>query len=115
MSFSRYSLYWCKKMKGCIECGKKLGIIEGYRHPTMGKQYHLCSHCYTIVFDRVEKYRKFITPYSEFFNTETSTMSDIQNIGQSITKNIKKIHNKANNLWAHKTNENANETLPIIN
>ena len=69
-----------------MECGKKLGIIEGYRHPTMGKEHLLCSSCFDTVFESVEKYRKFVSPYIGFFNKETTTSDDIQKMGENITK-----------------------------
>jgi len=47
-------------MKECEECGKKLGILKGYIHPTMGKKHHLCSPCYNQVSDSVEKWRNFV-------------------------------------------------------
>jgi len=97
------------------ECEKNLGIMEGYRHPTMGKDYLLCSNCFDTVFESVEKYREFVSPYIGFFNKETSTIDDMQKIGENITKNIKKMQNRVSNLWLHKTNQNANETLSIIN
>jgi hypothetical protein len=102
-------------MKECVECGKNLGIMEGYRHPTMGKDNLLCSNCFDTVFESVEKYREFVSPYIGFFNKETSTIDDIQKIGENITKNINKMQNRVSNLWSHKTNQNANETLSIIN
>jgi hypothetical protein len=102
-------------MKECMECGTKLGIMEGYRHPTMGKDNLLCSNCFDTVFESVEKYREFVSPYIGFFNKETSTIDDIQKIGDNITKNIKKMQNRVNNLCSHKANQNANETLSIIN
>jgi len=102
-------------MKECIECGKNLGIIEGYRHPIMGKDNLLCSNCFDTVFDSVEKYREFVSPYIGFFNKESSPIDDIQKIGENITKNIKKIQNRVSILWPHKINQNGNETLSIIN
>lgn len=30
----------------CNECGKKLGILEGYYHPMSGKRWLFCSKCY---------------------------------------------------------------------
>jgi hypothetical protein len=83
-----------KKMKVCVECGKNLGIIEGYRHPTMGKDNLLCSHCFDTVFESVEKYREFITPYIGFFNNKSST-----------TNSIKHMSSRVHNLWSHKTNQ----------
>jgi hypothetical protein len=102
-------------MKECMECGKSLGIMEGYRHPTMGKDNLLCSKCFDTVFESVEKYREFVSPYIGFFNKESSTIDDIQKIGENISKNIKKMQNRASNLWSHKTNQNVNETISIIN
>ena len=102
-------------MKECMECRKNLGIMEGYRHPTMGKDNLLCSKCFDTVFESVEKYREFVSPYIGFFNKESSTIDDIQKIGENITKNIKKMQNRASNLWSHKTNQNVNETKSIIN
>jgi len=67
-------------MKVCVECQKTLGITEGYRHPTMGKDNLLCSHCFDIVFESVEKYREFITPYVGFFNKKSSTTNSIKHI-----------------------------------
>ena len=44
----------------CEECGKILGIFEGYRHPTMGKKHLLCSSCFDTVEISVEKWREFV-------------------------------------------------------
>lgn len=55
-------------MAKCEECGKKLGIFEGYRHPTLGKGRLLCSPCFNQVSESVEKWREFISPYADFFN-----------------------------------------------
>jgi len=53
---------------------------------------------------------EFISPYIGFFNKETSTIDDIQKIGE----NIKKMQNKVSNLWTHKSSQNANEILSTI-
>jgi hypothetical protein len=90
-------------MKECVECRKNLGILEGYRHPTMGKDTLLCSNCFDTVFESVEKYRKFIMPYIGFFNKESST-----------TNSIKHTHSRMSSLWSQKTTQNANEILSTI-
>jgi len=59
-----------KKMSECEECGKKLGIFEGYQHPTLGKKHHLCSPCYEEVDASVARWREFIQANS--FNNGTS-------------------------------------------
>ena len=101
-------------MKECIDCGKKLGIVEGYCHPTKGKDYVLCSNCFDTVSASVEKYREFISQYNGFFNKETSTIDDIQKIRQSITKRLKNTHNRINSPYFHLVNKNTNEDLSII-
>jgi hypothetical protein len=101
-------------MKECMECGKNLGIMEGYRHPTMGNNNLLCSKCFDTVFESVEKYRQFVSPYMGFFNKETSTIDDMQKVGENIMKSIKKMQNRVSNLWFHNTTQNANETVSIV-
>ena len=97
-------------MKECVECRKKLGIIEGYRHPIMGKDHLLCSSCFDTISASVNKYMEFISPYVGFFNKQTSTIDDIQKIGE----NIKKMQNKIDNFRTHETNQNGNEILFTI-
>jgi hypothetical protein len=58
-------------MVDCVECGTKLGFFEGYRHPTMGRKYLLCSNCYDSVYVSLEQWRKFILPYNNFFKNTT--------------------------------------------
>jgi hypothetical protein len=101
-------------MKECMECGKNLGIMEGYRHPTMGNNNLLCSKCFDTVFESVEKYRQFVSPYIGFFNKETSTIDDMQKVGENIMKSIKKMQNRVSNLWFHNTTQNANENVSIV-
>jgi hypothetical protein len=102
-------------MKGCMECGKKLGVVEGYRHPTMGKNYLLCSSCFDTVFASVGRYQEFVSPYVDFFNKETSTMEDIHQVEATITKTIKRLHTKVSTLWPHKTHQNALDSLSVVN
>jgi hypothetical protein len=59
-------------MGKCEECGKTLGIFEGYRHPTLGKSHLLCSPCFNQVSESVEKWKEFISPYADFFNNRQS-------------------------------------------
>ena len=47
-------------MKECEECGKKLGIFEGYGHPTMGRKHLVCGVCFDRVEDSVAAWREFI-------------------------------------------------------
>ena len=57
-------------MTECEECGKTLGIFEGFRHPTMGKKHHLCSPCFDQVNDSVARWREFVLANS--FNNGSS-------------------------------------------
>ena len=60
-------------MKECVECGKKLGIFEGYQHPTMGKKHLVCSPCFEHVEESVAKWREFVVNNS--FNVNTSEIT----------------------------------------
>ena len=55
----------------CNECGKKLGFVAGYRHPTRGKKYLVCSNCFDSVNESVKQWREFISPYNNFFKNST--------------------------------------------
>jgi len=57
-------------MVECEECGKTLGIFEGYQHPTMGKKHHLCSPCFNQVNESVTRWGEFVLANS--FNNGTS-------------------------------------------
>ena len=59
-------------MTKCEECRKELKFFEGYRHLTLGKDFLLCSTCFDNVRVSVEKWRKFVSPYTGFFNNEFS-------------------------------------------
>lgn len=59
-------------MKRCEECRKKLGILEGYRHPTLGKDSLICSSCFDAVHESVVKWREANLPYVGFFNNRSS-------------------------------------------
>ncbi len=101
-------------MGECVECKKNLRILEGYRHPVKGKDFLLCRKCFDTIFESIEKYQEFVSPYIGYFNKELSTIDDVQKIGENITKNIKKMQNRVNNLWSNKTNQNADEYFSPI-
>jgi hypothetical protein len=57
-------------MRNCEECGKTLGIFEGYQHPTMGKKHNLCSKCFDNVNESVMKWKEFVLSNSFNINVE---------------------------------------------
>jgi len=82
-------------MTECEECGKKLGIVEGYQHPTLGKKYLLCSPCFDKVSDSVEKWKNFVLSNS-FNNNSSKTKSKLnwKKIKTNFTK-VRKIFDNA--------------------
>jgi hypothetical protein len=58
-------------MTRCRECGKKLRILEGYRHPALGKDHLVCSPCFDQVSESVEKWRNAVLPYVGFFKNKS--------------------------------------------
>ena len=73
------------KMKRCEECGKKLGILEGYRHPVLGKNSLLCSDCFNSVQDSVVKWREAHLPYVDFFKNNGSEKNFESSLKKVIT------------------------------
>jgi hypothetical protein len=65
------------KKRECIECGKHLSIIEGYRHPTLGNEYLLCYECYVKVRVSVERWGRFVLWNS--FNPDSPDPTYINN------------------------------------
>lgn len=78
-------------MVKCEECSKKLGILEGYRHPIFGKKYLLCSKCFDIVSEFVEKWAEFVL--SDSFNNASSKKS-FQFDGEKIFTEFKQFQKK---------------------
>jgi hypothetical protein len=65
------------KKRECINCGKKLNILEGYRHPALGKDALLCSECFDKVWESVVRWGRFVIWNS--FNPETPDPTYIDN------------------------------------
>ena len=81
-----------KKMEKCNECGKKLGFMGGYKHPTLGRKHHLCSTCFDTVTESVKKYKEFIFPYVNYFNNGSSKRNynkfDLVEISEQFTHTL---------------------------
>jgi hypothetical protein len=58
-------------MVECNECGKRLGFVDGYRHPVKGKKYQVCSNCFDSVNESVILWREFLSPYHDYFKNIT--------------------------------------------
>jgi hypothetical protein len=72
-------------MKKCEECGKKLGILEGYRHPVLGNGSLLCSDCFDSINESFEKWREAHIPYVDFFKNNKSERKLETNLKKVIT------------------------------
>lgn len=78
-------------MNKCIECGKNLGIFEGYRHPVSNRGKYVCRDCFEKIDESMKNWREFIQ--SNSFNNESMNVS-IEAIIKSwttIKKNLDKI------------------------
>ena len=81
-------------MVKCEECGKKLSILRGYRHPTMGKKYLLCSSCFDTVEASVDKWREFVLSNSlKIKASKTNSKVNWQKIKPSYIKIREIFHN----------------------
>jgi hypothetical protein len=75
----------------CEECGKTLGIFEGYRHPTMGKKHHICSPCFDQVNESIARWREFVLANS-FNNEEISyNFNDIVSSFSNLNNDLKNV------------------------
>ncbi|MCJ7570470.1 MAG: hypothetical protein MUO82_01125 [Candidatus Thermoplasmatota archaeon] len=83
-------------MVQCEECDKKLGILEGYRHPALGKRFLVCGNCFVKVDESMEKWREFCL--SNSFNTESSKIHIQDEWNKSISDNLQ-LQKWFSNLW----------------
>jgi hypothetical protein len=83
-------------MVKCEECGKKLGILQGYRHPALGIKYLLCGDCFDKVNGDIEIWSKFCL--SDSFNAESSNIYIQDEWNKNISKNLK-LQKWFRNLW----------------
>ena len=83
-------------MVECEECGKKLGILEGYCHPALGKRFLVCGYCFVKVGESMEKWRKFCL--SNSFNVESSKIHIQDEWNKNISDNLQ-LQKWFSNLW----------------
>jgi hypothetical protein len=80
-----------EKMPKCDECGKKIGIFGGYRHPASGGKKYVCGNCFTMIDNSVEKWREFVLSNS-FNNEKTSyNFNDMVSRFSNLNNDLKKI------------------------
>jgi hypothetical protein len=83
-------------MINCKECDKKLGILEGYLHPALGKRFLVCEKCYTKVEKDMARWSKFCL--TDSFNEESSK-SYIQEQWNKNLLNDLPLQKWFSNLW----------------
>lgn len=75
----------------CNECGKKLAVFEGYRHPTLGKESTVCGCCFDEIQESVKQWQEFISPYTGFFKNKSPNNQTSDKVTISGFFNIKKV------------------------
>ena len=72
-------------MKRCSECGEKLGLLKGYRHPAAGRDSVLCSCCFDTVYESVVKWREANLPYVGFFKNSSTNRNFQMKLKKTLT------------------------------
>jgi hypothetical protein len=83
-------------MVECEECDKKLGILEGYLHPALGKRFLVCGKCFVKVDEDMQRWSKFCLLDS--FNAESAKI-DIQEAWNKSISNDVQLQKWFSNLW----------------
>jgi hypothetical protein len=80
----------------CEECNNKLGILEGYCHPALGKKFLVCGKCFVKVDEDMKRWSKFCL--SDSFNAESPKI-DIQTAWNKSISNELPLQKWFRNLW----------------
>ena len=83
-------------MVDCEECDKKLGMLEGYRHPALGTRFLVCGKCFDKIDEDMVRWGKFCL--SDTFNAESSQI-DIQEAWNKNISNDPLLQKWFTNLW----------------
>jgi hypothetical protein len=83
----------------CEECGRKLGFVKGYKHPTLGRGHCLCSPCFDQVSESVAKWREFVL--SNTFNIKSYDNNSSINLKKLVSTFLKKF-NEIDAIWFKK-------------
>ena len=86
-------------MVKCEECDKKLSILQGYRHPALGKRSLVCGNCFDKVDKSMEKWSVFCL--SNSFNAKSSKIEILAAWNKSISNDIT-LQKWFNALWIKK-------------
>jgi len=69
-------------MVDCEECDKKLGILQGYHHPALGKRFLVCGECFNKIDEDMRRWSNFCL--SDSFDIESLKI----NMQEAWNKNI---------------------------
>ena len=83
-------------MVNCNECEKKLVILNGYRHPALGKRFLVCGKCYTKVEEDMIRWSKFCL--SDSLNLELSKINIQEEWNKNLSNNLSS-QKWFNDLW----------------
>ena len=83
-------------MVKCEECNKKLSILQGYRHPALGKRFLVCGNCFVNIEGCMEKWKTFCL--SNSFNAELSKIHIHDEWNKSISNNLQ-LQKWFSDLW----------------
>jgi hypothetical protein len=86
-------------MVKCEECNKKLSILQGYRHPALGKSFLVCGSCFNKVDKSMEKWKVFCL--SNSFNAKSSKIDIWATWNKSISNDLP-LQQWFNTLWIKK-------------
>lgn len=75
-------------MKECHECGSKIGMLSGYKHPTFGKKHLICWDCHEKIDASVAEWRQFIIDHKDLENPVVEAIPDYV---ASYFPNVKKV------------------------
>lgn len=80
------------KKRRCVNCGKKLNVLEGFHHPTLGKDVLLCGECFDMVWDSEARWGRFVIWNS--FNPDSPDPSYTDMVPYPYPKKMKMIRRK---------------------
>lgn len=83
-------------MVDCEECEKKLGILEGYRHPALGARFVVCGKCFDKVAADMERWSTF---YLSSSFTAKSSSAEIHEAWNSSISYDPPLQRWFYNLW----------------